>query len=113
MDVSDGLMQDLGHIARASRVGIEIDASSVPVEQAAVDLLGGAAALDFALGGVEDFEILLTGPSDDLKRLDHATTGGAPISLIGHVVAAHPGEVVVLDEDGPYEPTRRGWDQLR
>ena len=113
MDVSDGLLQDLAHIARASRVGIEIDASTVPVEQAAVDLLGGAAALDFALGGGEDFEIVMTGPSDDLKRLDHATTGGAPISLIGHVVAAHPGEVVVLDEGTPYEPTRRGWDQLR
>ncbi len=113
MDISDGLMQDLAHIARASNVGIEIDASTVPLEQAAVDLLGGATALELALGGGEDFELALTGPADVLKRLDHSTTGGTPVSLIGHVVADHPGEVVVFDEDGPYEPTRRGWDQLR
>lgn len=114
MDVSDGLMQDLGHIAVASRVGIEIDANTVPLEQAAVDLLGGAAALDFALGGGEDFELILTGPADDLKRLDQAATGGVPISLVGRVVADHPGEVIVFHDDRrPYEPARRGWDQLR
>src|SRR5690606_2434226 len=50
MDISDGLMQDLGHIARASRVGIEVAAAAVPVEQAAVDLLGADLALDYALG---------------------------------------------------------------
>lgn len=114
MDVSDGLLQDLGHIAVASKVGIEVDANTVPLEQAAVDLLGAEAALDFALGGGEDFELLLTGPADDLKRLDEAATGGTPVSLVGRVVADHPGEVIVVGDDGhPYEPTRRGWDQLR
>jgi len=114
MDVSDGLLQDLGHIAVASKVGIEVDANTVPLEQAAVDLLGAEVALDFALGGGEDFELILTGPADDLKRLDQAATGGTPVSLVGRVVADHPGEVIVVGDDGrPYEPTRRGWDQLR
>ncbi|MCK9495773.1 MAG: thiamine-phosphate kinase [Dehalococcoidia bacterium] len=114
MDVSDGLMQDLGHIARASGVGIEVAAAAVPIEQAAVDLLGADIALDYALGGGEDFELVLTGPGDVLKRLDQAATGGTPVSLIGRVVAEHPGEVIVFSDEGqPYEPTRRGWDQLR
>ncbi|MCA9851290.1 MAG: thiamine-phosphate kinase [Dehalococcoidia bacterium] len=114
MDVSDGLMQDLGHIARASGVGIEVDANTLPIEQAAVDLLGARAALDFALGGGEDFELILTGPAEALKRLDQAATGGPPVSLVGRVVGDHAGEVIVFASDGkPYEPARRGWDQLR
>jgi thiamine-monophosphate kinase len=114
MDVSDGLMQDLGHIARASNVGIEVAAASLPLEQAAVDLLGAEAALDLALGGGEDFELVLTGPGDTLKRLDGAAGGGVPVSLIGRVVDEHPGEVVVWTDDGEeYEPPRRGWDHLR
>lgn len=79
-----------------------------------MDILGAHAALDFALGGGEDFELILTGPGDVLKRLDQAATGGTPVSLIGRVVADHPGEVIALADDGkPYEPASRGWDQLR
>lgn len=114
MDVSDGLMQDLGHIARSSGVGIEIAAAAIPVEPAAVQLLGAERALDLALGGGEDFELVLTGPADVLKRLDRTAEGGTPVSLVGRVVEDHPGEVIVWTDDGePYEPTRRGWDQLR
>lgn len=114
MDVSDGLLQDLGHIARASRVGIEVAAAALPLERAAVDLLGPQQALDLALGGGEDFELVLAGHGDTLKRLDRASTGGTPVTLIGRVVDGHPGEVVVFTEDGDvYEPARRGWDQLR
>lgn len=114
MDVSDGLLQDLGHIARASKVGIEVAAAALPLEQAAVDLLGAGRALDLALGGGEDFELVLTGPADTVKRLDGATSGGVPISLIGRVVEEHPGEVIVWTDDGDtYEPPQRGWDQLR
>lgn len=111
MDVSDGLLQDLGHIAAASEVGIELAAASLPLHAAAVAALGARAALDLALGGGEDFELVLTGPRDALVRLD---TPEVPVTLIGRVVPDHPGEVVVWGEDGEaYEPPRRGWDQTR
>lgn len=111
MDVSDGLLQDLGHIAEASEVGIELAAASLPLHPAAVVALGAQTALDLALGGGEDFELVLTGPRDALLRLD---TPQVPVTLIGRVVADHPGEVVVWGEDGEaYEPPRRGWDQTR
>lgn len=111
IDVSDGLLQDLGHIAEASEVGVELAAASLPLHPAAVEALGARAALDLALGGGEDFELVLTGPRAALVALD---TPEAPVTLIGRVVPDHPGEVIVWGEDGEaYEPPRRGWDQTR
>ncbi|MDA0814951.1 MAG: thiamine-phosphate kinase [Chloroflexi bacterium] len=114
MDVSDGLIQDLGHIAHASNVGIEIAAASLPIDPAAVRLLGAERALDLALGGGEDFELVLTGSAETLRKLDRRVDTGVPVTLIGRVVEDHPGEVIVWAADGQeYEPPRRGWDQLR
>ncbi len=111
MDISDGLLQDLGHIAKASEVGIELAAASLPLHPTAVAALGERAALDLALGGGEDFELILTGPRAALVRLD---TLEVPVTLIGRVVPDHMGEVVVWGADGEaYEPPRRGWDQTR
>lgn len=111
MDVSDGLLQDLGHIAQRSNVGIEVACASAPLHPAAVELLGAQVALDLALGGGEDFELVLTGEREALAALDGPET---PVTLIGRVVAAHPGEVIAWSEDGEaYEPPRRGWDQAR
>jgi thiamine-monophosphate kinase len=111
IDVSDGLAQDARHIAERSRVGIEIAAAQVPLPPAAVTLLGAEAALDCALGGGEDYELILTGPRDALRALD---TPELPVTLIGRVVAEHPGELIIWTEDGDeYRPPTAGWDQLR
>jgi thiamine-monophosphate kinase len=111
MDVSDGLLQDLGHVARRSEVGIEVAIASLPLHPAAVDLLGRDTAIDLALGGGEDFELVLTGDRDDLLALD---TPEVPVTLIGRVVEEQPGEVIAWSEEGnAYEPPVRGWDQTR
>jgi hypothetical protein len=40
-------------------------------------------------------------------------TAGLPVTVIGRVVAEHPGTTVARDIEGkPYAPPRRGWDQL-
>jgi len=107
IDISDGLLQDLDHIAERSGVGIELDAAAVPVHPAARDLLGAGGALDLALGGGEDFELVLVGPGPAIARLEEQVT------VIGRVVDGHQGRTIALDEQGAtYEPARRGWDQL-
>ena len=120
IDVSDGLLQDLGHVARASGVGIEIDMSALPLHPAAVALLGAGRACELALGGGEDYELALTAPAATLGALAAGGPAGAPriggdtrLTTIGRVVAAHPGEAVALDADGRAVAPSGGWDQLR
>jgi thiamine-monophosphate kinase len=57
MDISDGLVQDLGHICRASGVGAEIDATLVPLSDAA--RAAGPDRFPTCLTGGDDYELLL------------------------------------------------------
>ena len=111
IDISDGLLQDLGHIAGTSGAGIEIEAATLPLYPAAVALLGPERALALALGGGEDYELALCGAAATLDALGSAEL---PVTRIGRVVAGHPGEVLLLDASGrAIAADVRGWDQLR
>jgi thiamine-monophosphate kinase len=61
IDVSDGVLLDLAHICQESGVGAELDADALPVSEAARELAGSAGldARDWALGGGEDYVLLL------------------------------------------------------
>ena len=117
IDISDGLLQDLGHIAAASGVAIEIEAAALPLHPAAVALLGRERAISLALGGGEDYELALCGPAATLDAL--AADGASeaqlpPLTRIGRVVTGPPGEVIALDPSGRrIDPASTGWDQLR
>lgn len=66
LDVSDGLVQDLGHIATASGVGIVIDPDLLPVAEPVVAAAGrlGADPLDWALTGGEDHALVAVFPRE-------------------------------------------------
>ena len=113
IDISDGLLQDLGHIAKRSNVGIEVEAEQVPLHSSAVWLLGPERALDLALGGGDDYELALTGPPDTLDALA-ARLEDTPLRRIARVVAEHPGEVVAVGANAKlYQPPSAGWDHRR
>lgn len=106
IDVSDGLLQDLHHVARASGVGMELDLAALPLHPAAVELLGSTAAREFALAGGEDFELAFTARPEALAALE--------CTVIGRVLSDHPGTIVVREPSGaPYALRTHGWDQLR
>jgi thiamine-monophosphate kinase len=110
IDVSDGLLQDLGHIAERSGAGIEVDLDALPLHPAAIAALGLEAAREHALGGGEDYELALCGPAGALARL---ATAELPVTVIGRVIEAHRGEAWALASDGTrHIPAREGWDQL-
>lgn len=100
-DVSDGLVQDLGHIAEASGVRVELDLASVPVPPhlAAAGAAVGVDPVEWALTGGEDHALAATFPAGVALPGEWAR--------VGRVVA---GEGVVVDGEA-YE--RGGWDHFR
>lgn len=108
MDLSDGLSSDIGHICDESRVGVEIDSSKVPISAAAekMSATDGRTPLDHAINDGEDFELLFTfDPADAaaLARLDL----GVPVTVIGRIVPAEQGRVI-LDHHGHPAPLTPG-----
>lgn len=112
IDVSDGLLADLGHICAASGVGAEIDASLLPRSSALLDLFDDTTSWDFALSGGDDYELCFTVPTQHIAAVqaDFARLGcGA--TKIGRIVEG--GGVSVRHADGkPLELSHRGWDHF-
>jgi thiamine-monophosphate kinase len=90
MDLSDGLGTDLPRFLAESRAGARVDVDRIPVDQAtrAVAAVLGADPLDWATGGGEDYELLLTCEPAAFERLQQGLhDGGAQLARIGEVTA--------------------------
>ncbi len=111
MDVSDGLVQDLGHICRASGLGATIQAADVPLSPQA--RAAGAAWLETCLTGGDDYEVLMAvPPAKETALRDAAAALGVPATKIG---VFHPGasHVTVLGADGePLTLAKGGWSHF-
>lgn len=105
IDVSDGLLADLGHILEQSALAARLQIPNLP-----------AAGLerDCWLSGGDDYELLFTAPTGSDETI--ATLAGIldlPLTRIGRIVAGPPGELVLCDADGrDITPTRRGYDHF-
>jgi thiamine-monophosphate kinase len=112
VDISDGLVADLGHICMASGVGIDIEAPLLPRSSALLTHFTEADALDFALGGGDDYELCFTVPADRAGELSSTMARlGCGATRIGRVVEGSG--VRVLDErGGVHEPSRTGWNHF-
>jgi thiamine-monophosphate kinase len=98
MDVSDGLVQDLGHLCRASACGAEIEAKRVPLsDEAAALLVARPELMPRILTGGDDYELLFAAPSGAAAEITaRAAAFGVAATRIGRFL---PGEAVVTVRD--------------
>ena len=101
IDLSDGLFQDLGHIAKSSQVCIDIFENKLPINTITKSIrILGFNALKTALSGGEDYCLILTAPKDNIPSiLKLSLKHGVLISEIG-IVKAGKAEVNLVDSKG-------------
>lgn len=108
LDVSDGLVADLGHLCSASGLAAVIEEEQLPLSSAARAAVGAAPALiDRVLTGGDDYEILFTAPASAAKMFERlAEQDGTPITRIGRT---EPGKgVSVVNSAGKRRVLARG-----
>lgn len=111
IDISDGLVADLGHLATRSRVGLHVQADQVPVDPA-LAAMPDDAALQAALNGGDDYELAFTAlPENRLAIEAIGRQMDLRLSRIGEVSAGQG--VQVVDARGrPVRLARMGHDHF-
>jgi len=109
IDISDGLLADLGHICQQSNVGALLELNQLPLSAA---FRAAAASIDTALNGGDDYELCFTASADSDSTLQAlARQHGCAISCIGKVVE---GEGIVCHLDGvPCQVEKTGYQHFR
>lgn len=108
IDISDGLVADLGQIGKASNVGARLEVERVPVEPA-VKKTFGEKALELALSGGEDYELLFTASREIVEKVKKAVS--LPVTAIGEIVAGKG--VTLVDKEGqPFKLKKAGWEHF-
>ena len=103
LDISDGLIGDARHIARASKVDIEIDADKLPISEAcrAAARALNVSPLDWALAGGEDYELCLC--------IAPASVETSELHVVGRVVAGAGAGAVRVRENGAERADVAAW----
>lgn len=112
IDVSDGLLADLGHILQRSRVGARLELDAVPCSAALAVRFPEPVALECALAGGDDYELCFTAPARHRARIEIAARDcGLRVSPIGMIV---PGAGIdIRDRSGaPLTLGRMGFDHF-
>ena len=99
IDISDGLLGDLGHILERSNVGATLEFAAIPTLPIVQTYLHETVARNCVLAGGDDYELCFTAPAnrrDDV--LAAAESAGVAVTRIGRITAES--RLAVLDADG-------------
>jgi thiamine-monophosphate kinase len=117
IDLSDGLAGDANHVAAASDALLVIEAEALPIAPgvAAVAAAASRDALELAVAGGEDYELLAALPPERLDAAREAlATSGVALTEIGRVEAVgDAGPRALIRRPGGGAAPSRGFDQLR
>jgi thiamine-monophosphate kinase len=107
IDISDGLASELLHLAKQSKVGIQLFEDKIPIENvtklAASEF--GLSAITCAMNGGEDYELLFTVPQSDFEKVKKMED----VSIIGVVREESSGKNLIMRSDQIIPITAQGW----
>ena len=105
IDISDGLIADLEHIALSSRVGIELNMESLPISKSLESMFSKEKILEYAGTGGDDYELAFTTNADAFELVKEMAKGiNLNISAVGTVVTGN--SVVCRDASGIWAPLK-------
>jgi len=111
LDISDGLIGDLGHILAASSVGATLDADALPAGPV-LATQERALRRRFTVAGGDDYELCFTAPPHQRDAILAAGLASAtPVTRVG-AIDALPGLRWVDRHGAPFDPGLRGWDHF-
>ncbi|HQS81643.1 MAG TPA: thiamine-phosphate kinase [Thiobacillus sp.] len=112
IDISDGLLADLGHILQRSQVGATVEFAALPTLPVAQAYLHEKVAVDCVLAGGDDYELCFTAPAERRDAVAAAAqSAGVTVTRIGRITA-EPG-LTVIDADGQLLPIEHtGYDHF-
>lgn len=112
VDVSDGLLADLGHVCARSHVAAHIDVDALPASAALREAFGEADRIALQASGGDDYELCFTAPADAGADIGAVSAQlGLRFTRIGRIVAGegvHP----VDAKSQPWSSPRRGYDHF-
>lgn len=112
IDVSDGLLADLGHILERSACAAQMEIDDLP---GAAFAQGADPAIAEAslLGGGDDYELVFTAAPEQRPAIDTlAQQLALPLTRIGQLVAGTPGQLALHRHGQPFALPRRGFDHF-
>lgn len=112
IDISDGLLQDLGHILQASGVGARLEERLLPVHPALIHL-SQADVRRAVLAGGDVYELCMTAAVDQRDNFERiGLEAGVLLTRIGQIIAGT--ELRVVDNAGQFiKPLPQGFDHFR
>lgn len=113
IDVSDGLLADLGHILEASGVGAELEWEKLPRAEAIARCPDRALVAECLLAGGDDYELVFTAPPP--KRAEIEAVGrelGLELTRIGTAVRGKPQAKLLDAQEKVIPAARTGYDHF-
>ena len=108
IDISDGLLADLGHVCKASAVGVRVDVDALPLSQVLRKCFDTDARKLLQATGGDDYELCFTAPAARHAAVLDAASVHVPVTCIGRIVDG--AGVSAVDAHGePWRPVMAGY----
>ena len=110
IDISDGLVADLGHLCKASKVGARVRVDQIPIHPT-VRVVFPQDYLSLAIAGGEDYELLFAASGEVIDRVKRKAD--CLITVIGEIVREPLGVTLIDKEGNPFWDDKKGWEHFK